>query len=136
MQTTPTPLPPSSLVVETRATSIGPSTVLRIPIPVSTQKFLAIDFEVLVGKWLDFDVMLEDAEDESSAERLYGPARRTHAVRTCLPLPRAGMLYINFDNYASFFSSVQLRLYRHRSFQVKAEATALLGQTLITEACP
>ena len=108
MQTAPAPLPPSSLLVETRATWISPGTVLRIPVPVAeNNKFLFVDFEVLSGRYCDFDVMLED-EDES-AERLYGPSRRASAIRTCLPLPKAGMLHVNFDNYNSFVSSVQIR---------------------------
>lgn len=119
------PREPSLWRVESKSAWISPSTSLRIPVPASKgSKFLSLDFEVLRGGFLDFDVMLE-TEDESSATRLYGPARRAHSVRTTLPLPHPGVAFVTFDNISSWLTSVELRYSLRLTTEEPAESTTL-----------
>jgi hypothetical protein len=100
---------PSMWLVESKAAWISPSSVLRIPVPCFRgARFLSLEFEVTRGGYVDFDVMLE-SEDEKSASRLYGPSRRAHSVRTCLPLPHPGVAFVTFDNISSWITPVQLK---------------------------
>ena len=112
MRTTPrqasVDVPPVSLV-ESKSVWVAPSSKLSIPVPVHDGvRFLSLEFQVLSGSCIDFDVMLENAEDET-AVRLYGPSRRAASVRTVLPLPHSGIAHATFDNFSSWVSSVQLK---------------------------
>ena len=92
-----------------RAIWVSPGVVLRIPVPTTREsRFLGLDFEVIKGGYVNFDVMLE-TEDGESATRLYGPSRRAHSVKTCLPLPHAGVAHVTFDNISAWVSSVCIR---------------------------
>ena len=95
--------------IESQSAWIAPSSKLEILVPVNENaKFLFLEFQVLAGSCIDFDVMLEQPADES-AVRLYGPSRRAHSVRTVLPLPNTGIAYATFDNISSWLTSVQLK---------------------------
>ena len=96
-------------MVESQSAWVGPSSKLVVPMPVTAaSRFLYLEFEVLSGKCVDFDLMLENTEDES-AVRLYGPSRRAHSVRTVLPLPHTGMAHATFDNFSSWLTWVELK---------------------------
>jgi hypothetical protein len=83
--------------VESQSAWIAPSSKLAIPVPVADDvKFLALEFQVLAGSCIDFDIMLENPEEETAA-RLYGPTRRATSVRTVLPLPNAGIAHVSAD---------------------------------------
>ena len=100
----------ASWLVESKSAWISPSQKLTIPVPVDeTARFLSLSFEVLYGNCVDFDVMLENADEDQGAIRLYGPSRRAHSVRTVLPLPHAGVAYATFDSFSSWLTSVQIK---------------------------
>ena len=62
----------SDWLVESQSAWIAPSSKLEILVPVNENaKFLFLEFQVLAGSCIDFDVMLEQPADES-AVRLYG----------------------------------------------------------------
>jgi hypothetical protein len=87
---------------------VSPGTTLQVPVPHSGEGgFLLIDFEVLDGTDIDFDVMFED-EDEI-AVRLYGPTRRARQVKAAVPLPSSGVAYATFDNFGSWFTKKRVR---------------------------
>jgi len=95
--------------VESQSAWIAPSSKLAIPVPVADDvKFLALEFQVLAGSCIDFDIMLENPEEDTAA-RLYGPTRRATSVRTVLPLPNAGIAHVTFDNISSWLTSVQIK---------------------------
>lgn len=87
---------------------ISPGTTLQIPIPHQGEAgWLLIDFEVLDGTDVDFEIGFTDEED--TKERLYGPARRAKQVRAAVPLPRAGIAYATFDNFGSWVTYKRVR---------------------------
>ena len=107
--------------VESQSAWIAPSSKLEILVPVGeSARFLYLEFQVLQGTCIDFDVMLEHPDDKS-AIRLYGPSRRANSVRTVLPLPQPGVAYATFDNISSWVTSVQLRYSLRLSCEPPAE---------------
>ena len=80
---------------------IEPGKHLQVVVPMCKQgRLLSIEFEVLYGLDVDFDVMFEAAD--STATRLYGPTRRARGVTTVLELPSDGDAYVTFDNISSW----------------------------------
>lgn len=113
--------------VESQSAWIGPSNKLEILVPVTEQaRFLYLQFDVLSGSCIDFEVMLEQP-DEQTAERLYGPSRRAHSLRTVLPLPRTGVAYATFDNSSSWITSVEIK-YKLRLSSVEPEDSTTLSR--------
>ena len=73
--------------------------------PVREHRFLSLEFSVMTGSCVDFDVMLEQPDE--TAVRLYGPSRKANGVKTVLPLPaEGGVCYVTFDNYSAWMTSV------------------------------
>jgi hypothetical protein len=102
--------PPPKVTWEASALKalIAAGSKLSVPVPCSeSSAFLVLEFQVNKGSFIDFEVMLE-TDDESYVSRLYGPSRRASSVRTCLPLPHSGTAYAIFDNFSSWFTSVEL----------------------------
>ena len=103
----PPPPPPATWVVTSNDAWVAASTRLQIPVPcASPSRYLSVEFAVLSGTCIDFDVMHE-ATDET-ATRLYGPSRRAKSVRTCVPIPSEGVAYVTFDNVSSWLTAVQV----------------------------
>lgn len=124
-------------VVQSQSAWISPASRLRIPVPCTgANKHLSLDFNVLTGGSVDFDVMLEDEEGE--ATRLYGPSRRTKGVQSCLPLASSGVAHVTFDNFSSWATAVEvcytLRITSDAPAEAHTVSRLVLGRRVLTDA--
>jgi len=83
---------------------ITPGERLQIVVPNCKQgKLLSVDFNVVKGLDIDFDIMLEGAD--GTVARLYGPTRRAVGLQTVLEIPFDGEAYVTWDNISAWFTS-------------------------------
>jgi len=82
---------------------IAPGARLQIPVPMAKAgRLLSVEFEVISGLDVDFDIMLEG--EDGNAIRLYGPTRRARGVHAVIEIPMNGDVYVTFDNISAWFS--------------------------------